>query len=101
MIKVPILEIRTFDVWVLLLAGAVTEVVTKSLSIGVKVKSLAERSAEAQLQILNVETTKKRRLGPSAFVETSKLERKVLAKEKEIAEMAELRKRRTDNVAKW
>lgn len=101
MIKVPILEIRTFDVWVLLLAGAVMEVVTKSLSIGVKVKSSGERSAEAQLEILNVETTKKRRLGPSAFVETSKLERKVLAKEKEIAEMAELRKKRTDNVAKW
>mmetsp|Transcript_18966 Transcript_18966/g.28115 ORF Transcript_18966/g.28115 Transcript_18966/m.28115 type:complete len:202 (+) Transcript_18966:130-735(+) len=101
MIKIPILEIRTFDIWVLLLVGTVMEVLTKSLYIGVKLKSSAERSAEAQMHVLNDELAKKRRLGPSAFVETSKLERKVLAKEKQISEMVDARKRRTEKIAKF
>lgn len=51
----------------------------------------------AELHDLRYETAKKRSLGPSAFVETAKLERQVLAKEKELASMET---GRSDKVAK-
>ena len=53
-----------------------------------KSKSSTERTLEQQLVQLNFETAQKRRLGPSAFVETSKLERQVLSKEKELAKLS-------------
>ena len=51
----------------------------------------------AELHDLRFETAKKRSLGPSAFVETAKLERQVLAKEKELASMES---GRSDRIAK-
>ena len=51
----------------------------------------------AELHDLRYETAKKRSLGPSAFVETAKLERQVLAREKELAAMET---GRSDKVAK-
>mmetsp|Transcript_39053 Transcript_39053/g.44536 ORF Transcript_39053/g.44536 Transcript_39053/m.44536 type:complete len:205 (-) Transcript_39053:90-704(-) len=98
MIEVPILEIRTFDVVVLMIVGALLEVVTKGILIGVKSKSQTERKADAKLHQLNFEAAKTRSLGPSAFVETSKLERQILTKEREIAKIAESRKDRSNRI---
>ena len=58
----------------------------------VKLPSSAERSLKNRLYKLRIETNLARSKGPSAFVETSKLERKVLALEKELAELSDARK---------
>ena len=84
---IPLLEIRPFDIWFLLALGAIVEVLSRGLSYMTKSKSSTERTLEQQLVQLNFETAQKRRLGPSAFVETSKLERQVLSKEKELAKL--------------
>ena len=59
-----------------------------------------ERKLNIHLATLRYEAAKKRALGPSAFVETSKLERAVLATEKELAKLVEDREARKARVAK-
>ena len=59
-----------------------------------------ERKLSVHLATLRYETAKKRALGPSAFVETAKLERAVLATEKELAKLVEDRESRKARVAK-
>ena len=59
-----------------------------------------ERKLNINLTTLRYEAAKKRALGPSAFVETAKLERAVLATEKELAKMVEAREARKTRVAK-
>jgi hypothetical protein len=66
----------------------------------VKAKSSTEKRTAMDLFQLQFETAQKRRLGPSAFVETSKLERQVLAKEKALEEMIAVRKSRTERISK-
>lgn len=89
---IPLEEVRPLDIWVLLGVGACYEVMTRTMAYLAKSKSKHERGSEQELRTLRFETAKKRRLGPSAFVETSKLERSVLAKEKELAKQQEARK---------
>jgi hypothetical protein len=97
---IPLQEIRPFDIWFLLGLGVLVEVVSRYLSFTTKSKSSRERALDEDLVRLNFETAQKRRLGPSAFVETSKLERQVLAKEKELEKMISTRKANTERVAK-
>lgn len=100
MIDVPLLEVRTLDIWALLLAGALLEICTKGLIMHSKAKSSKETKMEKDLFAMNFETAKKRRLGPQAFVETSKLERQVLAMEKSLTALVENRKVQSDRLAK-
>lgn len=99
-LTIPILEIRPVDIACLLLGGALLELVSRTLSILAKRKSSTQKKLEQEYRILQYETAKKRRLGPSAFVEISKLERQVLQKEKEITALKEERDERTAVVAK-
>jgi len=97
---IPLLEIRPFDIWSLLCIGVVLEIISRGLSFSAKSKSPTEKTAEQLLVQLNFEAAQKRRLGPSAFVETSKLERQVLSKEKELAKLVASRKSKSEQVAK-
>lgn len=97
---IPVLEIRPADIWLLLAAGASLEILSRVLGHVAKSKTFAEVALEEDLLILQFETAKKRRLGPQAFVETSKLERKVLQAEKDLAVLREERQTRADRVKK-
>lgn len=97
---IPVLEIRPIDIFVLLAAGAALELLSKLLAISARRKSPTLVKLQQELLVLQYETAKKRRLGPPAFVETSKLERKVLQQEKEIAALQELRTVRIAQVQK-
>jgi hypothetical protein len=101
MISIPLLEIRTLDIAVLLLVGFVWEAATRIVLATVRAKSQVEQLADAELLQLQYVTAQKRRLGPPAFVETSKLERQVLAKEKALEEMVTTRNTRTTRIQKF
>lgn len=94
---IPISSIRPTDILFLLLLGTITELIHRLVSRRTKFRSSAEKNLREQLRLLRYQVTKKRALGPSAFVETSKLERIVLSKEKEL-EVFE--KKRADSVKK-
>jgi hypothetical protein len=85
-------SIRVNDIWFLLAAGAVWEIGCRLFLLSVKIKPAWLVQKELELQQLNTVTSAKRKLGPQAFVETSKLERQVLALEKELATIYEGRK---------
>ena len=98
--SIPISSIRTNDIQFLLVLGCVTELVRRAILRNLKVpkpESFQERDALAQLRI---KTNQMRNLGPSAFVETSKLERKVLSLEKKLKEGDDARKKKATNVEK-
>ena len=97
---IPVLEIRPADIWLLLAAGASLEIISRSLGHLAKRKTEAEVTLEKKLLLLQFETAKKRRLGPPAFVETSKLERKLLQAEKDLAILQDERQTRADRVKK-
>ncbi|EJK68889.1 hypothetical protein THAOC_09894 [Thalassiosira oceanica] len=59
-----------------------------------------ERRVGTQLATLRYEAARKRAIGPSAFVETAKLERAVLATEKESEKLAQSRETRKARAAK-
>lgn len=59
-----------------------------------------EHKLGIHLAALRYEAVKKRALGPSAFVETSKLERAVLSTEKNLAKLAEEKESRKTHAAK-
>jgi len=80
-------EIRPTDVWILLAVGALWEAVSRLALLMVKRKPYALLRKQGQLVAYQKETNLKRNMGPSHFVETSKLERKVLALEKELQEI--------------
>lgn len=88
---IPVLAIRPVDIWTLLGIGAALELFGRLLMGIAKRKPPKERKLQQDLLILQYETAKKRRLGPPAFVETSKLERKVLQAEKQLDEYQEKR----------
>lgn len=87
----PIGSVRPTDMLVLLVAGAVWEVIMRSLLWKHKSKPTSIRIRERKLKELEKRVRKSRDLGPSAFVETSKLERLQLAEEKALATLAEER----------
>lgn len=93
-------EIRTTDIWFLLGVGALYELLTRSFLLAVKRKPQSLLEKEAALQALQTETDIKRKMGPSAFVETSKLERQVLAMEKELEKLNAERKASCKKVEK-
>jgi hypothetical protein len=80
-------QVRPFDMLLLLAIGAVWEVSVRLVLFFHKAKPAALVAKEDQLVALEHETATKRKLGPSAFVETSKLERQVLALEKEVEDI--------------
>ncbi|GFH52964.1 hypothetical protein CTEN210_09440 [Chaetoceros tenuissimus] len=83
--EIPISSIRPSDILLLLALGSVTELIHRLITHKVQSLSSAEKSLREKLRLLRYQTNKKRALGPSAFVETSKLERMVLACEKELS----------------
>jgi hypothetical protein len=60
--------------------------------------SLLEK--EAKVQVMQKETERMRKMGPKAFVETSKLERQVLALEKVVTEIKTKRKAHLEQLEK-
>ena len=92
--SVPISSIRTNDIQILLLLGCVTEMARRVIlreSKVPKAESLQDRDSLIQLRI---KTNQMRNIGSSAFVETSKLERKVLVLEKKLKDGDEARKKK-------
>jgi hypothetical protein len=98
--EIPILSIRPTDILILLLFGALTEVLHRIVAHRTKRQSAAEKALREQLRIVRYQTNKKRALGPSAFVETSKLERIVLNKEKELKTIEEKRAQNVKSMEK-
>jgi len=97
---IPVLEIRPTDIWALLAVGALVEILSRSSRLFAKTKYTVEVTLEQDYQKLQLETAQKRRLGPPAFVETSKLERKVLQAEKKLAGLQQERQARVERVQK-
>jgi hypothetical protein len=89
--EIPIFSIRPTDILLLLVFGSLTEVLHRIVAHRTKRQSPAEKALREQLRVVRYQTNKKRALGPSAFVETSKLERIVLNKEKELKAIEEKR----------
>jgi hypothetical protein len=85
-------QIRVHDIWLLLAIGGMWEFWCRMALLLVKRKPDWLVQREAELFVLQQKTTEKRKLGPSAFVETSKLERQVLALEKELGRIQDGRK---------
>mmetsp|Transcript_46235 Transcript_46235/g.128856 ORF Transcript_46235/g.128856 Transcript_46235/m.128856 type:complete len:210 (-) Transcript_46235:108-737(-) len=90
--EIPLGSLRPHDMLVLLVAGAVWEVLLRAILWSHKRKPTAIRLRELKFKELDRRVRKSRALGPPAFVETSKLERQQLAEEKALAELAEARK---------
>ena len=91
----PLGSLRPKDIALLLAAGAVCETTTRVVIMWLRAKpQKVLHDKEQALKVLQYETAQKRRLGPSAFVETSKLERQVLKQEQELAELYTARKNR-------
>jgi hypothetical protein len=87
MISIPLLEIRTLDVCLLLSLGFLLECVCRGLVLAVRWPSMRVYGRyQDEQHRLQFETAQARRLGPSAFVTTSKLERQLLQHEKTMEE---------------
>jgi len=91
-------EIRINDIWLLLAVGALWEVSCRLILLYFKIKPSSLLKKEEELDILQQETVYKRKMGPSAFVETSKLERQVLALEKELQEIYLKRRKKVEDL---
>ena len=98
----PVGHLRPSDILLLLGLGAGLELFTRLvLLFFVKRKPSSVRRREIALKTLGRRVKKSRALGPSAFVETSKLERQELAEEKALAELAEKRRTATEKWQKY
>jgi len=86
-------QIRVNDIWFLLAVGAIWEIGCRLFVLKVRIKPAWLTRKEDALRVLQAETNEKRKLGPQAFVETSKLERQVLAQEMELRKIYEERKK--------
>jgi hypothetical protein len=80
--------------------GAVWEVSCRVFLLSAKLKPKSLVAKEDQLVILQQETDRKRKMGPSAFVETSKLERQVLALEQALEKTQVQRTKRVAQLEK-
>ena len=81
--EIPLGEIRPLDMLGLLLLGGLWELVSQLIVLTNVRKPRSLRTQEQRYRALQYETNQKRKLGPQAFVETSLLERQVVAEEKE------------------
>jgi hypothetical protein len=93
-------EIRPTDIWLLLSLGTIYEVASRWYLHYAKRKPMSLLEQEATLQVMQKETERLRKMGPKAFVETSKLERQVLALEKVVSEIKAKRKARLEHLEK-
>jgi hypothetical protein len=99
--QVPLGHLRPNDIFFLLALGAVWELVLRVFLIRYKAKPMKLLQKEHGLKALQTRVTQSRNKGPSAFVETSKLERQLLADEKSLAETTELRKAKLAGIEKY
>ena len=88
----PLGTVRPRDIYYLLALGAAFEIIGRIILLLAMKKSRTIVRKENEVKLLAKETKQKRDLGPSAFVETSKLERQLLAAEKELMTLTEQRK---------
>ena len=88
---VPIGHLRPHDIILLLGLGALWELVVRILLVRYRTKPRKLIQREQNLKSLQLKVTQWRNKGPTAFVETSKLERQLLAEEKAMAETTQKR----------
>ena len=93
-------QIRVHDIWILLALGAAMELVFRLIVLQSKRKPIELIQREDYYYKLEHDVKKKQALGPSAFVETSKLERQLLAIDKELQQAYSARKAKTDKLEK-
>jgi hypothetical protein len=91
--SMPIGAVRPYDILILLAIGATFELVTRILLVSYKRKPASMRKREYALKDLDKRMRKSRTLGSHAFVETSKMERELLAEEKSLTDLAETRQK--------
>lgn len=97
---VPYKIVHTGDIVLLLSLGFLYELFMRLYQHRNGRRTTHERKMSSHLSTLRYEAAKKRALGPSAFVETSKLERAVLATERKLATLVEDREARKVRAAK-
>lgn len=98
--QIPYKVVNVGDIVLLLSLGFLYELVMRIYKYKNERRTPRERKLNIHLATLRYEAAKKRALGPPAFVETAKLERAVLATEKELAKLVEDRDARTVRGAK-
>mmetsp|Transcript_5722 Transcript_5722/g.12594 ORF Transcript_5722/g.12594 Transcript_5722/m.12594 type:complete len:214 (+) Transcript_5722:114-755(+) len=98
--KIPYKIVHTGDIVLLLSLGFLYEVSMRVYQHRNKRRTPQECKLGSHLAALRYEAAKKRALGPAAFVETAKLERAVLATEKELAKLMDERGSRKARAAK-
>jgi hypothetical protein len=98
--QIPYLVVHSADIVLLLSIGAIYELLLRLYKHSKERRTPHERKINVHLATLKYEAARKRALGPSAFVETSKLERAVLATEKELTKITNERGARTAVAAK-
>jgi len=98
--SIPYTIVHSTDIALLLAFGFVYEIATGLYRHKNESRTSRERKVNIHLATLRYEAAKKRALGPSAFVETSKLERAVLATEKELVKLKKEREARSARTAK-
>ena len=98
--EIPYKIVHTGDIVLLLSLGFLYQFSIRIYQHRQERRTPHERKLSIHLAALRYEAAKKRALGPSAFVETAKLERAVLATEKELAKMVQDRGEIQARVAK-
>mmetsp|Transcript_5588 Transcript_5588/g.12174 ORF Transcript_5588/g.12174 Transcript_5588/m.12174 type:complete len:211 (+) Transcript_5588:38-670(+) len=97
--EIPYKIVHTGDIILLLTIGFLYELSMRIYQHKNERRTPQERQLGIHLATLRYEAAKKRAMGPSAFVETAKLERAVLATEKKVAKLVEGRGSRKTRVA--
>jgi len=98
--EIPYKIVHTGDIVLLLSFGFLYELCIRIYQHRNKRRTPDEHRLGIHVAALRYEAAKKRALGPSAFVETSKLERAVLSTEKNLAKLMEERESRKAHAAK-
>ena len=98
--EIPFTIVHSSDIVLLLTYGFLYQLFIHLYQHKNERRTSQERKIKIHLATLRYEAAKKRALGPSAFVETSKLERAVLATEKELVKLVEDRAVRTARTKK-
>lgn len=97
---IPYKVVHAGDIVLLLALGFIYEFIMRVYQYKNERRTKHERNMNIHNATLKYEAAKKRALGPSAFVETAKLERAVLATEKELNKLVEDRASRKASTAK-
>ena len=97
---IPYKIVHTGDIVLILTLGFLYELAMRIWQHRNERRTPQESKLKIHLATLRHEASKKRALGPSAFVETSKLERAILAAEKELTKLEEERDASKARVAK-